>query len=76
MAFTESNKGRIVAAGFDNGLVRILNISADGLVILKAFKAHADAIVGAKYSKDLKTFVTASSTGDVFFFDIDGAGDI
>jgi hypothetical protein len=72
---TDSNKGRILAAGFDNGMVRIISVTADGLEILKAFRAHEDAIVGVKYSKDLKLCVTASVTGDLFFFECDGQSD-
>jgi len=33
-------KVECVSAGFDNGIVRILSITADGIEILKAFKAH------------------------------------
>jgi WD40 repeat protein len=73
--FTEGNKGRVFAAGFDNGIVRIMSVTADGIVILKAFKAHEDAIAGIKYSDDLTMCVTASKTGDVFFFEIDALTD-
>jgi WD40 repeat protein len=76
MPHTDIGKGRICAAGFDNGIVRILSVTADGLVVLKAFRAHSDAIAGMRYSKDLKMFVTASVTGDVFFFEIDGQNDL
>jgi len=61
-------KGRVVAAGFDNGIVRVLMFTADGIQLLRSFKAHDDAISGMKYSSDLKMFVTASVTGDIFFF--------
>jgi hypothetical protein len=64
-----------MAAGYDTGMVRIISVTADGLEILKCFRAHEDAIVGIKYSKDLKICVTASRTGDVFFFEIDGNSD-
>jgi len=76
MPFTEGNKGRICAAGFDNGIVRILSITADGIQILKSFKAHDEPVVGAKYSQDVKMLVTASATGDVFFFECDGLSDL
>jgi WD40 repeat protein len=69
---TDINKGRVFAVGFDNGIIRFLAIHTEGLDILKAFKAHDDAIVGIKHSKDLKCLVTASSAGDIFFFDMDG----
>lgn len=69
---TDINKGRIFAIGFSNGIVRILAIHTEGLDILKAFKAHEDSIIGIKHSKDLKCFVTASQSGDIFFFEMDG----
>lgn len=69
---TDSNKGRCMAAGFDTGMVRIISVTAEGLEILKCFRAHEEAIVGVKYSKDLKLCVTASVSGDIFFFEIDG----
>lgn len=73
---SDANKGRIFAAGFNNGIVRIISVSADGIIILKSFKAHDDAIVGCKYSQDLKMFCTASVTGDIFFFNCDGMSDL
>ena len=52
LPFSDANKGRVCAAGFDNGIVRILAITADGIDILKSFKAHDDAIAGIKFTKD------------------------
>lgn len=72
---TDANKGRLIAAGFNNGIVRILNVSTNGLEIMKAFKAHEDAIIGIQFSEDLKMCVTGSVTGHVFFFDMDGYKD-
>lgn len=72
---TDSNKGRCLAAGFDTGMVRIISVTAEGLEILKCFRAHEDAVIGIKYSKDLKMAVTASEAGDIFFFEIDGQSD-
>ena len=76
MEYTDGNKGRICAAGFHNGIVRILSITADGVQLLKAFKAHDDAISCLKYTKDTKMLCTASTTGDVFFFETDGLNDV
>ena len=72
---TDITKGRVCAAGFDNGIVRILSINADEIQILKSFKAHEDGIAAIKYSKDQKLCVTASKTGEIFFFNIDSATD-
>jgi len=76
MPNSDGNKGRICAAGFDNGIVRILGITADGIQLLTAFKAHDDAVVKIKYTQDMKMLVTASATGDVFFFESDGLTDV
>ena len=76
MPHTDVNKGRICAVGFDNGIVRMISVTADGIVLLKAFKAHEDAVKRIKFSKDLKMVVTASVTGDVFFFEMDGHHDV
>jgi WD40 repeat protein len=73
---TDANKGRLFAAGFDNGIVRFMNVNTDGLEIMKAFKAHANAIVGVRYSQDLKICVTADVSGDVFFYEMDGHKDV
>jgi WD40 repeat protein len=65
----------LFAAGYDNGIVRIFNNHSDNLILMKGFKAHEDAIVSLLYSDDLKTFVTASKTGDIFFYKMDGFTD-
>jgi WD40 repeat protein len=76
MPQNDGNKGRVFAAGFDNGVVRVFMVTADGLRMLKSFKAHDDPIVGIKFSQDLKMLVTGSKKGDIFFFDIDGTDNI
>ena len=58
--------------GFDNGIVRVLLLGATDFIILKAFKAHDDSIVRVKYSPDNTMLVTASLTGEIFFFLVSG----
>jgi WD40 repeat protein len=70
MPYSDSNQGRVVAVGFDNGIVRILLIGSHDFMILKAFKAHDTKVVKVKYSPDNTMFVTASEDGDIFFFTI------
>ena len=72
---TDANKGRLFVAGFDNGIVRFCNVNSEGVEIMKSFKAHDSAIVGVKFSADLKLCVTASVSGEIFFFDMDGHKD-
>ena len=68
MPYSDANQGRIVATGFDNGIVRILLIGSHDFMILKAFKAHDSKVVKVKYAPDNSMFVTASDNGDIFFF--------
>lgn len=68
MPFHDANQGRILATGFDNGIVRILLIGSHDFMVLKAFKAHDTKVVKVKYSPDNSMLVTASEDGDIFFF--------
>jgi WD40 repeat protein len=68
MPFTDANQGRILATGYNNGIVRILLVGNHDFTILKAFKSHDTAVVKVKYSPDNTMFVTASDNGDIFFF--------
>lgn len=76
MRHTEANKGRVVASGYDNGIIRVLSITEDDIHILKSFKAHDDPIAICKYSADMKMLVTGSVNGDIFFFECDGNQDL
>jgi WD40 repeat protein len=76
MPHTDANKGRLCAIGFSNGIVRIVSVTADHLSLLKAFKAHDEAIVAMKFSRDLRLLVTASAAGNIFFFELDPHSDI
>lgn len=49
---SEANQGRVIAIGFDNGIVRILMMGSNDFTVLKAFKAHDSSIVKVKYSPD------------------------
>ena len=72
---TDANKGRLFVAGFDNGIVRFCQVNSEGVEIMKAFKAHDESIIGVKFSADLKMCVTASTGGEIFFFEMDGHKD-
>jgi WD40 repeat protein len=76
MPHTDANKGRLCAMGFANGIVRIVSVTADHLSLLKAFKAHDEPVLAMKFSRDLRLLATASSAGNVFFFDLDPHSDI
>ena len=70
MPYADANQGRILAVGFDNGIVRVLLIGSHDFMVLKAFKAHDSKIIKVRYSPDNTMFVTASENGDLFFFEI------
>lgn len=70
MPQADANQGRILAVGFDNGIVRVLLIGSHDFMILKAFKAHDTQVVRVKYAPDNTIFATASDNGDIFFFQI------
>ena len=76
MPYTDANKGRNCAIGFDNGIVRIVCITADHLSLLKSFKAHDEGVISMKYAKDLRLLVTCSKAGHIFFFETDPNSDI
>lgn len=70
MPYADANQGRILAVGFDNGIVRVLLIGSHDFMVLKAFKAHDSKIIKVRYSPDNTIFVTASENGELFFFEI------
>jgi len=45
-------KGREIAVGFSNGIVRFLLINPIGMFLLKAFKVHRTAITHISFSPD------------------------
>ena len=66
--FSEANQGKVVATGFDNGIIRILLQGPTEFQILKSFKAHDTPVVKVKFSGDNNMFATASKNGEIFFF--------
>ena len=70
--FSEANQGKVVATGFDNGIIRILLQGPTEFQILKSFKAHDTPVVKVKFSGDNNMFATASKNGEIFFFIISG----
>jgi len=47
---SELNKGRVFAVGFQNGLVRILNLTDTSIELTSAFKAHDAAVKFVKFA--------------------------
>ena len=72
MRRSEINKGRVLAVGFETGILRILQLSDTNIEIALVMKAHDGPIDFAKYAPNQMTLVTASRNGEIFFFDING----
>lgn len=72
MRRSEQNKGRVVACGFETGILRILQLTDSNIEIAMAMKAHDGPIDYALYAPNQMTLCTASRNGEIFFFDING----
>jgi len=72
MRRSEQNKGRVVACGFETGILRILQLTDSSIEIAMVMKAHDGPIDYALYAPNQMTLCTASRTGEIFFFDING----
>mmetsp|Transcript_13054 Transcript_13054/g.24383 ORF Transcript_13054/g.24383 Transcript_13054/m.24383 type:complete len:1620 (+) Transcript_13054:1554-6413(+) len=64
------NGSRVIVAGFDNGIIRLLLLGSDNFKVIQAHKAHDTAVIRAEYSPDGKKFATAAQDGSVFFFTV------
>lgn len=67
---TGYNQGKVIAAGFDNGLVRLLYLGPEKFELLYAVKVHDTPVVKIKFSPSGRYLVTASSDNSIFFFEI------
>jgi len=76
MRRSEQNKGRVIAVGFETGIVRILELSDSNIELAMCIKAHDGPVDYVKYAPDQMTLVTASRNGEIFFFDINGHLDL
>jgi hypothetical protein len=47
---SELNKGRVIAVGFDTGVVRILQLTDVGIELAMAMKAHDGPVIFIKFS--------------------------
>ncbi len=70
MPKTARNQGRVLAAGFAGGVVRILLLSGQNFQLLTAFKALDADVVKVGYSPDGTAFFAAGSDGSMFFFEL------
>lgn len=70
MPASDKNQGRVIAAGFTGGVVRVLLLGPQKFQLLAAFKALDSDVVKVGYSWDGKHLVAAGADGSLFFFDV------
>ena len=73
---SDVNKGRVAAVGYDSGIARIVYLSDSGIELGVVFKAADAPIVRIKYAPSQNMLVTASKTGEIFFFEVNGHADL
>lgn len=67
---TPQNASRVIAAGFDTGIVRVMLLGNDDFKVLQALKVHDTAVTRVEYSPDGTKLATACNDGSIFFFTI------
>lgn len=67
MPFTMSNKGRVVVAGYSNGIVRFLLLGQDNFTLLSALKVHPNPIQKIIISSNTNYVAVLSTKGEIFF---------
>jgi len=65
------NKGRLVVAGFQNGVLRILALNKTTIALLVAVKVHDSGISMVKFSNDGSKLAVVAPNGDIFFLEMD-----
>lgn len=60
----------MIAAGFGNGLIRILQLDKESFKLLGAWKAHDASIKKCLFSRCGRHLITIGKDNTVFFFDI------
>ena len=76
MRRSDANKGRVAAIGYDNGIVRVVSINDRKIDLGVVFKAHDSPIMAVRYSPSQTMLVTSSIDGKIFFFEVNGLGDL
>jgi WD40 repeat protein len=64
------NLSRVIVAGFDNGIVRVLLLGSDNFKVIQAQKVHDTAVTRLEYSPDGTKFATTGNDGSLFFFTV------
>ena len=67
----QAYRGRIIYTGFSTGVVRVLLLSKNDFVLLKAIRVFRDPVYRLKVSPDGKTLLVSTLKGDIFFLELD-----
>lgn len=62
---------RFLAAGFDNGIVRIVHLSKEKIYLQKAMKVHNNPIKAISLSPNGETLAVLSHEGEIFFLNVE-----
>ena len=76
MRKSDANKGRVAAIGYDDGIVRIVSVNDRKVELGVVFKAHDCAVKSVRYSPSQTMLVACSEKGNIFFFEVNGLGDL
>jgi WD40 repeat protein len=76
MRKSDQNKGRVAAVGYDSGIVRVISVNDRKIELGVVFKAHDAPIKSVRFSPSQSMLVTCSTKGDIFFFEVNGHGDL
>jgi WD40 repeat protein len=68
--FHKKNQGRMIAVGFQDGIVRFLYLDPKGFSLVKAIKVHRTGIIKVKSSRDGSVVVVCDSSGSLFFISL------
>lgn len=66
----EFNDAKVLAVGFDNGIVRMVYLSANNFELLGAWKVHDEGVVQLKFSPNGKYLASAGADNSLFFFEV------
>jgi len=71
LPFSKKNSGRMLVAGFADGIVRFVALDDKQITLVKAFKVHKHKITKVKCSKDGSVVVVCDTAGSLFFLALD-----
>ena len=71
--FSKKNNGRVLVAGFEDGVVRFVGLDEKGFSLIRAFKVHKRPIKKVKCNRDGGIVVVCDTAGSLFFLSLDSA---